>query len=294
MTPSQCIVCSRCVRACEEVQGTFALTIEGRGFDIRVSAGMSRKLHRFGMRVLRRLRAGLPDRRAARKIGAPDGPPDPFGGDDLRLLRRRLLLQGGNARRRSGAHGAVEGRQGQSRPFLRQGPVRLWLFEPQGSHPQPDDPREDQRSVARSDAGTRPSRTSPASSAASSISMAAARSAASPRRAAPTRRPISSRSWCAQGFGNNNVDTCARVCHSPTGYGLGPTFGTSAGTQDFDSVEQTDVVDDHRRQPDRRPSGVRLAAEEAAAARRQADRASIRAAPTSCARRMSRRSITCR
>jgi formate dehydrogenase major subunit len=44
------------------------------------------------------------------------------------------------------------------------------------------------------------------------------------------------------GFGNNNVDTCARVCHSPTGYGLGQTFGTSAGTQDFDSVEHTDVV----------------------------------------------------
>jgi formate dehydrogenase major subunit len=44
------------------------------------------------------------------------------------------------------------------------------------------------------------------------------------------------------GFGNNNVDTCARVCHSPTGYGLNQTFGTSAGTQDFDSVEHTDVV----------------------------------------------------
>ena len=44
------------------------------------------------------------------------------------------------------------------------------------------------------------------------------------------------------GFGNNNVDTCARVCHSPTGYGLSQTFGTSAGTQDFDSVEHTDVV----------------------------------------------------
>jgi formate dehydrogenase major subunit len=38
--PSKCIVCSRCVRACEEVQGTFALTIEGRGFDSRVSPGM--------------------------------------------------------------------------------------------------------------------------------------------------------------------------------------------------------------------------------------------------------------
>jgi formate dehydrogenase major subunit len=44
------------------------------------------------------------------------------------------------------------------------------------------------------------------------------------------------------GFRNNNIDTCARVCHSPTGYGLGKTFGTSAGTNDFDSVEQADVI----------------------------------------------------
>ncbi len=44
------------------------------------------------------------------------------------------------------------------------------------------------------------------------------------------------------GFGNNNVDTCARVCHSPTGYGLSKTFGTSAGTQDFKSVDEADVV----------------------------------------------------
>jgi formate dehydrogenase major subunit len=43
-------------------------------------------------------------------------------------------------------------------------------------------------------------------------------------------------------FGNNNVDTCARVCHAPTGYGLSQTFGTSAGTQDFKSVEQADLI----------------------------------------------------
>ncbi len=43
-------------------------------------------------------------------------------------------------------------------------------------------------------------------------------------------------------FGNNNVDTCARVCHSPTGYGLGQTYGTSAGTQTFESVEAADVI----------------------------------------------------
>jgi len=38
--PAKCIVCSRCVRACEEVQGTFALTVEGRGFESRIVAGM--------------------------------------------------------------------------------------------------------------------------------------------------------------------------------------------------------------------------------------------------------------
>ena len=75
-----------------------------------------------------------------------------------------------------------------------------------------------------------------------------------------------------QVFGNNNTDTCARVCHSPTGYGLSTTFGTSAGTQDFDSVEQADVIAGDRRQSDRRASGVRLAHEEAAAPGCQADR----------------------
>jgi formate dehydrogenase major subunit len=44
------------------------------------------------------------------------------------------------------------------------------------------------------------------------------------------------------GFGNNNVDTCARVCHSPTGYGLKNTLGESAGTQNFDSVMKADVI----------------------------------------------------
>jgi formate dehydrogenase major subunit len=44
------------------------------------------------------------------------------------------------------------------------------------------------------------------------------------------------------GFGNNNVDTCARVCHSPTGYGLKNTIGESAGTQNFDSVMKADVI----------------------------------------------------
>ena len=63
--PAKCIVCSRCVRACEEVQGTFALTVSGRGFDLIIAAGMDEKFIESRMCFLRRLRAGVPDRLAA-------------------------------------------------------------------------------------------------------------------------------------------------------------------------------------------------------------------------------------
>ena len=240
--PSKCIVCSRCVRACEEVQGTFALTIAGPRLRLRRLAGHGRELPRLGMRVLRRLRAGLPDRDAQREVRHRDRHARAFGGDDLRLLRRRLLVQGRDARRRGRAHGAVQGRQGEPRPFLRQGPLRVGLRDPQGSHPQADDPRQDQRSVARGHAGTRRSRIR-----ASEFKRIQATYGRHSIGGITSSRCTNEETFLVQkliraGFGNNNVDTCARVCHSPTGYGLTTTFGTSAGTQDFDSVEHTDVI----------------------------------------------------
>ncbi len=36
----QCISCGRCVRACDEVQGAFALSATGRGFDSNIAAGL--------------------------------------------------------------------------------------------------------------------------------------------------------------------------------------------------------------------------------------------------------------
>jgi predicted molibdopterin-dependent oxidoreductase YjgC len=41
--PAKCIVCSRCVRACEDIQGTFALTIQGRGFQSQVAASQGER-----------------------------------------------------------------------------------------------------------------------------------------------------------------------------------------------------------------------------------------------------------
>ena len=94
-------------------------------------------------------------------------------------------------------------------------------------------------------------------------------------------------------LGTNNVDTCARVCHSPTGYGLKSTLGESAGTQAFDSVDEGGRDRGDRRQPDRRASGLRLADEAAPAPGRQADRRrSARDRPGACAAHRGRRT-TC-
>ena len=68
-------------------------------------------------------------------------------------------------------------------------------------------------------------------------------------------------------FGNNNIDTCARVCHSPTGYGLKADAGRVGRHAGLRLGPRDRRHHRHRRQPDRRPPGVRLA-HEAAAARR--------------------------
>ena len=96
--PSKCIACSRCVRACDEIQGTFALTIEGPGLRFQGVAGCGRVLHGLRVRVLRRLRAGVPDGHPAGAFGDRTGHAVALGDHHLRLLRRRVFVQGGTAR----------------------------------------------------------------------------------------------------------------------------------------------------------------------------------------------------
>jgi formate dehydrogenase major subunit len=43
-------------------------------------------------------------------------------------------------------------------------------------------------------------------------------------------------------FGNNNIDNCARICHSPTQFGMSATVGWGAASQHFDSILQADVI----------------------------------------------------
>ena len=103
--PAKCIVCSRCVRACEEVQGTFALTIDGRGFASHVSAGMDEDFLDSECVSCGACVQACPTATLTEKSIIDMRPARSFGGDHLRLLRRRLLLQGRDEGRRGRPHG---------------------------------------------------------------------------------------------------------------------------------------------------------------------------------------------
>jgi formate dehydrogenase major subunit len=138
--PAKCIACSRCVRACAEAQGTFALAISGRGFDSRVSAGQDQPFMESECVSCGACVQACPTATPMEKTFYPAGPGGAVGRDHLRLLRGGLRLQGGGQREPGGAHGPLEGRSGQPRALLRQGPLRLGLRDPPGPDQDAPDP----------------------------------------------------------------------------------------------------------------------------------------------------------
>src|SRR5229473_163976 len=239
--PSKCIVCSRCVRACEEVQGTFALTISGRGFDSRVSPGMSESFLgsecvSCGACVQACPTATLTEKSVI-EIGQPEhsvvttcaycGVGCTFKAEMRgEEVVRMVPYKDGKANR---GHSCVKGRFAWGytthkerilKPMIREEIADPW------------------REVSWDEAFA---------FAASKFKGIQAKYGRDSVGGITSSRCTNEETYLVQkliraGFGNNNVDTCARVCHSPTGYGLSSTFGPPAGTQDFDSVEHTDVV----------------------------------------------------
>jgi formate dehydrogenase major subunit len=240
--PSKCIVCSRCVRACDEVQGTFALTIDGRGFASKVSAGqtgddfLSSECVSCGACVQACPTATLQEK-SVKAIGKPEravvttcaycGVGCTFRAEMRgEQLVRMVPWKDGKANR---GHSCVKGRFAYGyanhqdrilKPMIRETIDQPW------------------REVSWEEA---------IGYAAGRITAIKAEHGATALGGITSSRCTNEETFLVQklvraAFGTNNVDTCARVCHSPTGYGLKTTFGTSAGTQDFDSVMHTDVM----------------------------------------------------
>ncbi|NVK74202.1 MAG: formate dehydrogenase subunit alpha [Oceanospirillaceae bacterium] len=238
---SKCIVCSRCVRACEEVQGTFALTIDGRGFDSKVSAGQNENFLdsecvSCGACVQACPTATLSENSII-ELGQPEhsvvttcaycGVGCSFRaemkGDQL---VRMVPDKGGDANH---GHSCVKGRfafgyathkDRIKTPMIRDSIDQPWkeVSWEEAMNFAAGRLKEIQSEHGRESIG-----------------------------GITSSRCTNEETYLVQkliraAFGNNNTDTCARVCHSPTGYGLKQTLGESAGTQTFDSVLKSDCV----------------------------------------------------
>ncbi|HYB90515.1 MAG TPA: formate dehydrogenase subunit alpha [Candidatus Binataceae bacterium] len=239
--PARCIVCSRCVRACEEIQGTFALTIDSRGFASAITPGPARAFSdsecvscgacvyacpTAALTEKSVIDRGLPTHRVLTTCGyCGVGCTFQVEMKGDAIVRMAPDREG----RANHAHACVKGRFS-------------WGFAThpdRARHPLIRD-RIDQpwREVSWEEA----------------IAFAAAGFERIKKKFGPGAIGGLTSSRCTNeevylvqklvraAFGSNNVDNCARLCHAPTGYGLGVAFGTGAATQDFDSVLAADVI----------------------------------------------------
>jgi formate dehydrogenase major subunit len=239
--PSKCIVCSRCVRACDEQQGTFALTIDGRGFESKVSPSenvpfMDSECVSCGACIQACPTATLTENTVIAKGQAEHSMVTTCAycgvGCSFRAemqgeeVVRMVPNKNGHANH---GHSCVKGRfaigyathpDRITKPMIRatiSDPWREVSWEEAIAHAASELKRIQQKYGRDSIGGITSSRCT-------------------------NEETYLVQKLVRAGFGNNNVDTCARVCHSPTGYGLKNTLGESAGTQDFDSVMQADVM----------------------------------------------------
>lgn len=238
---SKCIVCNRCVRACEETQGTFALTISGRGFESRVSAGQDQSFMESECVSCGACVDACPTATLTEKTVIMMGQAEHSkittcaycgvgcsfkaemkGNEVVRMVPNK----NGHANH---GHACVKGRfawgyathqDRMLKPMIRKAITDPW------------------QEVSWDEA---------VSYAASEFRRIQAKFGKDSIGGITSSRCTNEETYLVQklvraAFGNNNVDTCARVCHSPTGYGLKQTLGESAGTQTFDSVMKADVI----------------------------------------------------
>ena len=238
---SKCIVCSRCVRACDEQQGTFALTIQGRGFDSKVSPSqnepfMDSECVSCGACVQACPTATLSEKSLIEQGQAEHSIVTTCAycgvGCSFRAemkgeeVVRMVPNKDGHANH---GHSCVKGRfaigYATHKDRILKPMIRAQISDPW-------------REVSWEEA---------INHAASEFKRIQAKYGRDSIGGITSSRCSNEETYLVQkliraGFGNNNVDTCARVCHSPTGYGLKQTIGESAGTQDFDSVMKADVI----------------------------------------------------
>ncbi len=241
--PKRCIVCGRCVRACEEIQGNFALTISGRGFGSAVKAGYAKESNFLNSECVscgacvktcptgaliekEVVRRGKPFRAVNTTCGycgvGCSLDVAASGDNIIRIIPadKGLSNYGHSCVKGRFSWGYVKSKERLTVPLMREN-----INEPF-------------REVSWKDV---------LGFAADRLKAAQSKYGINGIGAISSSRCSNEENFLMQklvraAFKNNNIDTCARVCHQPTGYGLGVAFGAGAGTQDLSSMFESDVI----------------------------------------------------
>ncbi|MGW3401417.1 formate dehydrogenase subunit alpha [Streptomyces zhihengii] len=243
LDPDLCIACGRCVRMCSDVQGTFALTLTGRGADTVAAPGTGGPWAESDCVSC----GGCVDTCPTGAITQP--------GPAAGLTSRRP--EPAPVRTTCGYCGVgcaldVVVREGEVAAVLpaRDGPVNRGHACVKGRFAHgylTSSERLAEPLVRRGGALTRVGWDEALGVVASGLRAAVGQGGPDAVAAISSARATNEENYLVQKFlrtviGTNNVDNCSRLCHAPSAAGLTASFGRAGGTDSFDDVEQADCL----------------------------------------------------
>jgi formate dehydrogenase major subunit len=235
----KCIGCARCVRACDEVQGSFILQMSGRGYDTKVIAGNDTGFEEAdcvscGQCIFECPVAAL-EEPGTRDFGLPDatttstcsycgvGCSLDVHTKDGQVINITPSKEGSA----NNGHTCVKGRF--AHQFAHSADrLRTPLIKEDGQF----------REASWDEA----------------LDLVASKLGGIAREHGPESVSVISSSRCTNeenylmqkltrvALQTNSIDNCSRVCHSPSAYALGQALGTGAGTNSFQDVFDSDVI----------------------------------------------------
>ncbi|MEM9385285.1 MAG: formate dehydrogenase subunit alpha [Pseudomonadota bacterium] len=236
----KCIGCAKCVRACDEVQGSFVLGMEGRGFDVRVIAGNGTGFEdadcvSCGQCVFECPVAALEEAQT-RTHGLPDktttttcsycgvGCSLNVNSKDDEIINIEPNPEGSA----NLGHTCVKGR------FAHQ----FTYADDRLTSPLVNDGRGNFREVSWDEANRY---------IAENLTRIRDQHGPAAFASISSSRCTNEENYLMNKFTRvvmqtNNIDNCSRICHSPSAFALNKALGTGAGTNSFQDVEKSRLV----------------------------------------------------
>jgi formate dehydrogenase major subunit len=236
---SKCINCYRCVRACDEVQGQFVLSMAGRGFDSRIIKGMDESFDDSPCVSCGACSQACPTAAIS----------DVFKSKSIANTKKTRTVCNycgvGCNLEVATSGGVIKGIQAPYDAEVNQGHTCLkgrYAFK---FYDHPD--RITSPMIKRNGEFEKVSWDEAYDHIATKFSSFKDEFGPDSMAGISSARCTNEENYLMQKFfraviGTNNIDGCARVCHSPTALGMQKTFGTGAATNSVEDIKYTNAI----------------------------------------------------